>query len=130
MNSSSSLPSPSLTLWVYLIYALHAFSVLTGVLSPTFIITAFLTGWPSLLAVLLSYLKRAEAEDGYLESHINWLISTFWFSLMWLLIAGLCMVTIIGIIPGFVILCCIGLWLIYRLLKGFSHLLDERPIVF
>lgn len=125
---SQALPRNTLVLLVYCIYGLHAFSALTGLLSPAFIVTAFLTGWPSLLAVLLSYLKRFDAQGTYLESHFSWLIQTFWRALLCLVIAGLCMISIIGFIPGVVILLVVGVWVLYRLAKGMSYMLDEKPI--
>ena len=43
----------SLVNWTTLIYALHAFSLVTGILGTATIIGAFLTGWPSIIAVIL-----------------------------------------------------------------------------
>jgi uncharacterized membrane protein len=125
---AEDLPKRSLVLLVFFIYGLHAFSALTGLLTPAFIVTAFLTGWPSLLAVLLSYLKRFSAQGTYLESHFAFLIRTFWLALLWLIVAGLCMITLIGFFPGVGIILIVGLWVLYRLLKGLSYLLDENPI--
>ena len=39
----------------HLIYGLHAFSALTGLMSAAFIVTAFLSGWPSIIAVIINY---------------------------------------------------------------------------
>ena len=47
--------------WTQVIYALHAFSLLTGILGAATVVGAFLTGWPSIIAVILNYVKRAEA---------------------------------------------------------------------
>jgi uncharacterized membrane protein len=46
----------------HVIYGLHAFSALTGLLSPAMIVTAFLTGWPSIIAVILNYVKRSDVQ--------------------------------------------------------------------
>ena len=55
----------SLVTWTQVIYGLHAFSLLTGILGPVTIIGAFLTGWPSIIAVILNYVKRGDvAEHG------------------------------------------------------------------
>ena len=51
----------SLVTWTQVIYALHAFSLLTGILGVATVIGAFLTGWPSIIAVILNYLKRGDA---------------------------------------------------------------------
>jgi len=54
------------------IYALHALSVFTGLASSLLILTAFLTGWPSIIAAILNYAKRAEVRDSWLDSHFGW----------------------------------------------------------
>ena len=47
--------------------------------------------------MILNYAKRSEARGTWLESHYRWQIRTFWFAFAWVLLAGLLMVTIIGI---------------------------------
>ncbi len=81
----------------FVIYGLHGFSALTGLLSPAFIVTAFLTGWPSIIAVIINYAKRADARGTWLESHFRWQIRTFWYALLWVVIALLLAITLIGI---------------------------------
>jgi uncharacterized membrane protein len=66
--------------WTTLIYGLHAFSIVTGIVGAATVIGAFLTGWPSILAVVLNYVKRSEARGTWIESHFRWQIRTFWLS--------------------------------------------------
>jgi uncharacterized membrane protein len=73
------LPSANMIKLTYLIYGLHLFSAINGVLTSAFVVTAFLSGWPSILAVFLNYVKREAARGTYLESHFRWQIRTFWF---------------------------------------------------
>ena len=47
----------------------------------------FLVGWPSIIAVILNYVKRSDVAGTWLESHFRWQIRTFWFALLWVLIA-------------------------------------------
>ena len=56
-------PSSSLVSWTQFIYGLHAFSLLTGILGAATVIGAFLVGWPSIIAVILNYLKRSDCFD-------------------------------------------------------------------
>src|SRR4029079_10867925 len=79
----------------HIIYGLHAFSAVMGVISSAAIVTAFLTGWPSILAVILNYAKRHDARGTYLESHFRWQIRTFWFALLSVVIALSMFVTVI-----------------------------------
>jgi uncharacterized membrane protein len=75
--------SASLFNWTQAIYGLHAFSLLTGILGAATVIGAFLTGWPSLIAVILNYVKRGDVRGTWLESHFRWQIRTFWYGLLW-----------------------------------------------
>jgi hypothetical protein len=49
------------------VYALHSFSLLTGIIGTATIVGAFLTGWPSIIAVILNYVKRSEARGTWLN---------------------------------------------------------------
>jgi uncharacterized membrane protein len=123
-------PPDSLVTLTHVIYALHALTVLAGMSSSAFIVTAFLTGWPSLLAVILNYAKRGEARGTFLESHFRWQIRTFWFALLWAVIAGLMMLTVIGIPVAIVLLLVVGLWLLYRVVRGWLRLADRQTMPF
>lgn len=112
----------------YLIYGLHALSAVGGLLSPAFVVTAFLSGWPSIIAVIINYVKRRTVHGTYLESHFRWQIRTFWFALAWVLVALLFMLTFIGIFVAIVIAWAAGLWVLYRIVRGLLRLLDEKPM--
>jgi len=112
----------------YVIYGLHGFSALSGVLSPAFIVTAFFVGWPSILAVVLTYMKRDDVKGTYLESHLRWTLRTFWFALLWIIICGILFATLIGIVLAIIIWVAAGLWVLYRLIRGFKRLLSEEAM--
>ena len=116
--------------WTQAIYALHAFSLLTGILGAATIVGAFLTGWPSIIAVILNYVKRSEARDTWLESHFRWQIRTFWFGLLWVSLCVLFIVVTlgVGILIAWVPMAIVGLWFIYRIARGWLALLDRRPM--
>ncbi|MGI9284367.1 MAG: DUF4870 family protein [Pseudomonadales bacterium] len=106
----------------YVIYGLHLFSAVTGVLTTATVMTAFLTGWPSIIAVILNYVERGATRGTYLESHFRWQIRTFWFALLWLLICVLLTITVIGIPVAFFLAAIIGLWVLYRMVRGVLRL--------
>ncbi len=110
------------------IYGLHAFSVVTGVIGAATIVGAFLTGWPSIIAVILNYAKRSEVSGTYLASHFSWQIRTFWFALLWVAIAFLLGITIIGIPFALVIVAGAGIWVLYRIIRGWLALQEQRPM--
>lgn len=121
-------PAHSLIKLTYLVYALHILSAVNGLLTPAFIITAFLTGWPSIIALIISYIWRSDASQTYLYSHFNWLISTFWTALIWLLIGWVLIATVIGMVIGIPLLLIVGIWVLYRLFKGLFALNDRRMV--
>jgi len=127
-QSGSSLPNDSLVTLTHVIYALHAFTVVTGLLTPALIVTAFLTGWPSIIAVILNYLKRDEARGTFLESHFRWQIRTFWFALLWVVIAWLFVFTLFGIPIALAIFMTAGLWVLYRITRGWLRLNDREAM--
>ena len=112
----------------YLIYGLHLFSAVTGVITSAAVVTAFLTGWPSIIAVILNYIKRRDVRGTYLESHFAWQIRTFWFTLLWVIIAGALFITVIGIPVAWVMIFIVGAWVVYRMVYGLMRLSDDRPI--
>lgn len=121
-------PDDSLVTLAHVMYGLHAFSALAGLTSAAFVVTAFLTGWPSIIAVILNYVKRSETRGTWLDSHFGWQIRTFWFALLWLVIAGLLAATLIGIPAAIVLMLGTGLWVMYRIVRGWLALLDNKPM--
>lgn len=122
--------SGSLFDWTQAIYALHAFSLAVGIIGTATVVGAFLTGWPSLIAVILNYVKRSEVRGTWLESHFRWQIRTFWFGLLWV---GLCVLFIvgtlgIGILIAWLPLVIVGLWFVYRIIRGWMRLRDGLPM--
>jgi uncharacterized membrane protein len=123
-------PAPEgLVRLTHLIYGLHAFSAVMGIVSSAAVVTAFLTGWPSIFAVLLNYVKRSDVRGTYLESHFRWQIRTFWWAAFWVMGAVVLFVTIIGIPLAWLIFVATGLWVLYRIMRGWLALNDARPIV-
>jgi uncharacterized membrane protein len=114
----------SLRNWTTLIYALHAFSIAMGILGPVTVITAFLTGWPSIIAVILNYVKRGEARGTWLASHFTWQIRTFWYGMLWAALCVLSLLLTLGL-AIFVIwlpLVILTVWFIYRIVRGWTRL--------
>jgi len=95
---------------VTLVYALQAASFLLAV---TFI-----------AAVIVNYVKKNDVENSWLASHFRWQIRTFWFALLW---AALGFITLLlGI--GYLILVAVAAWVIYRIVKGWLALADNKPM--
>jgi uncharacterized membrane protein len=123
-------PSASLVSWTQIIYALHAVSLVIGILGAATVVGAFLIGWPSVIAVILNYIKRGEARGTWLDSHFRWQIRTFWYGLLW---AVLCLAFVvvtfgIGVVVVWIPLGILTIWFIYRVARGWSALSSNHPM--
>ncbi len=87
-----------------------------------------LTGWPSIIAVILNYAKRSEVRGTWLDSHFGWQIRTFWYALLWLLAGGVAFVTLVGIPVALVVWILTGLWVLYRIARGWMTLSAQKPM--
>jgi uncharacterized membrane protein len=123
-------PREPLVKLTHVIYALHAFSLVTGIIGAATIVGAFLTGWPSIIAVILNYAKRSEVRETWLESHFRWQIRTFWLGLLWVTLCALFIIATLGIglLIAWLPLSLVGLWFIYRIARGWLRLLERQPM--
>ncbi|WP_298013395.1 hypothetical protein [uncultured Castellaniella sp.] len=100
---------------IHLMYALFA----VGILS------AGILGAAAVAAVVLAYLKRGDMVGTVYAGHIDWIIRTFWWGLLWLVLSALAAFIFIGFITGVVAM----VWIIYRLAKGWlAHCAGETPL--
>jgi uncharacterized membrane protein len=114
--------------WGHVMYALHGISALGGVLGPATIVASFLFGWPSIIAVILNYITRGNVRGTWLDSHWRWQLRTFWIAAAWALGAGILALTIIAIPFALLIIVVLGIWLLYRVIRGWLALFDQRPM--
>jgi uncharacterized membrane protein len=136
MNTPIEAPSPtldrSLTTYTHVIYALHALSVLIGITSTALIVTAFVFGLPSIVAVIMNYARLSAVRGTWLESHFRWQIRTFWYSVLWGLaiaaVGAVLLLVIVGIVVWWVGFIALGIWVIYRVGRGWLALKDGRPM--
>lgn len=114
----------------HLIYSLHASAVVVGLLSSATVAGGLVFGLPSLAAVVLNYWMAGEVRGTWLEAHFRWQIRTFWFTLLWLIVYGLLIITLIGIPIAWVLIFILGLWVAYRVGRGWLALKNgELPPV-
>jgi uncharacterized membrane protein len=131
-TSTTVAVDPKLVNWTRLIYALHAASIVIGIFSSAFIATVFIFGLPSIIAVVLNYLKRADVRGTWLESHFSWQIRTFWTALfvligIWVVFGPLSLILIgLPFLIGGMFL--VGIWAAYRVAKGWMTLADGKPM--
>ena len=125
-------PRPSDVTWTHVIYALHGFGVVLGVATSALIVTSFLFSLPSIVAVVMNYVRRGQVRGTFLESHFRWQIRTFWYALLWLVLASLIslplMLVLVGFLTLWVAVVAVGLWVLYRVGRGWMRLAARRPM--
>jgi uncharacterized membrane protein len=121
-------PLPSVLAVAHLVYALHTFAIVVGTIGAATVIGSFVGSVPSLVAVILNYVKRGDARGTWTASHYRWQIRTFWFALLWALIGWVLIFTLVGAVVGVPILIVLTLWLIWRIGRGWLRLSAGRPM--
>jgi uncharacterized membrane protein len=127
-TSASAQPVPSAVTVSHVVYALHACAIGVGLGGAATVIGSFIGSVPSIVAVILNYMKRRDARGTWAESHYSWQIRTFWFALLWFLIAWGLILTLLGAVVGIPLLIGLTLWLVYRIARGWLRLIDRRPM--
>src|SRR5260370_21815380 len=84
----------------------------------------FFLGITWIAAVIVDYVKRDDAAGTWLESHYRWQIRTFWFGLLWGVLGGILALVLVG----FIGLAADAVWIIYRIVKGWLRLSENRPV--
>lgn len=123
-------PRPSLVTIAHLIYGLHTVSIVIGLTSAVTIVGAFVFGVPSIIAVVMNYIYQSDVRGTFLESHFRWQIRTFWFALLWILLGLALFLVLIGFLVSWAIFLGAGIWVIYRVARGWLTLQDRRPLQF
>jgi len=121
-------PLHSALIAAHVVYGLHALAIGLGIVGSSTVIGGFVGSLPSIIAVIISYVKRGGARGSWAASHFRWQIRTFWFALLWLLLGVLLIVTLVGAPVGLGLLTLVTLWLIYRIVRGWMRLADRQPM--
>lgn len=118
----------SLVMLTHVVYALHAFAVVSGILGSAAILVSFLASLPSIVAVLLNYFRQSAVRGTWLESHFRWQIRTFWFALLWVVLGWFLILSVIGMLFGVVLLLGASVWVIYRVARGWWRLAARQTM--
>ncbi|ULQ47190.1 hypothetical protein JN531_002645 [Flagellatimonas centrodinii] len=92
-------------------YILHALGAFTG-------------GVTAIAGVIVNHIKVNETDSIFIRSHHRWLLRTFWFGVLWMIIATV--LAFIGI--GFLIYLAVGIWYIYRIVRGFISYSERKAL--
>ncbi|PTB18238.1 hypothetical protein C9I57_23950 [Trinickia symbiotica] len=97
---------------------------LTHVLYGLYAVHWFTGGISGLVAIIIDYLKRPDAAGTPYEAHFEWQIRTFWLGLIGYVIGGV----LVFVVIGFFILAAVSIWMLYRIVKGWLYLYDNKPL--
>ena len=123
---------PALISYTNWMYALHALAAVIGLTTAAFVAMAFVFGWPSIIAVIMNYVRRDAVRGTWLDSHFSWQLRTFWYAALWIAVISVLSAPLTLVIVGFVTwalgIALVGLWILYRVVRGWLALKDRRPI--
>ncbi len=102
--------------WLWWLYVMHGASVV------------FSLGAFSFIPLIFNYLKRDETNGSFLRTHHSWQIRSFWWYLVWVALGWMLMLTIIGIPLAFMVFFGAWIWKLYRLVKGFLDLGNDKAM--
>lgn len=115
-----------------LAYALFGIAAIVALASSGLPLIAPLTGILGIVGVIVCYVKKNDAAGTWVASHFTWLIRTFWWSLLWAVIGWLVLFTLglvlIGIPIAIAIWFVAGLWVIYRVVRGYLLFKESQAI--
>ena len=87
-------------------------------------IAGFFVGLTFIAGIIVNYVKRKDVEGTWLESHFRWQIRTFWYGLLWCCIG----VALLVVLVGALILMGAAVWVLYRAIKGWIELSEDKPL--
>ena len=116
---------------------------LTSILYVLYIIAIFSGGLLAIVALVINYIKRDDVRGSIVESHFTWQIRTFWWYLIWNIIAFVPFLFLfftgenvdvfagVALIATTFCLLVVGiswLWIVYRAILGMIRLNDHQPM--
>lgn len=116
---------------------------LTLVLYVLYIIAIFTGGLLAVLALIINYVKRSDVRGSIFESHFTWQIRTFWWYLIWNIIAfvpflfllftgqnsdAFAGVALFATSFCLVVITVAWIWIVYRAIKGIIRLNNNQPM--
>jgi uncharacterized membrane protein len=81
-------------------------------------------GTLAVIALIVNYIKRSDETDDLFAAHHNYMINTFWWTMLWLLVSS--PLYLLLVLPGALAWTVIGLWYLYRCIKGWLRFNDNR----
>lgn len=96
---------------MHVLYALHTLAWFSG-------------GVFAVVALVINYLKRGDETDALYIDHHTYMIKTFWWTLLWLVL--LSPLWLLLVLPGAIAYGIVWLWYLYRCVRGWIRFNDAR----
>jgi uncharacterized membrane protein len=97
---------------MHVLYALHTLAWFSG-------------GVFAVVALIMNYLRRSDESDSLYVDHHNYMIKTFWWTLLWLVL--LSPLWLLLMLPGAIAYGIVWLWYLYRCIRGWMRFSNYRP---
>jgi uncharacterized membrane protein len=79
----------------------------------------------SVVALIINYIKKADEHDPLYLGHHAYMIRTFWWTLLWLVVTS--PLFLLLVLPGAIAWTVVGLWYVYRCIRGWLRFNDNEP---
>jgi len=80
----------------------------------------------------MNYVKRDQVRGTWLDSHFSWQLRTFWWAALWILVISVVSFIFAFVLIGFIMwpigIALVGLWILYRVIRGWLALKDGRAV--
>ena len=97
---------------MHVLYGLHTLAWFSG-------------GVFAVIALIINYIKRADEADGLYVSHHTYMIRTFWWTMLWLVLTS--PLWLLFFFPGAAAYTVIWFWYLYRCIRGWMRFAGQRP---
>ena len=112
---TANTPTPEQRNYMYVIYGLYALGVLSFAM-------------PTIIGAIVAYVKRDDMRGTIYFDHIQFLLRTFWGSLIGFAVGFLLIITLIGAIIGVPLVVLVCFWYLFRVVVGVVRLIDNQPV--
>lgn len=126
--ANASTVDPGYVSYTHMMYALHALSIVTGLLTAASVAGKYVFGWPSLLALAMNYLRLGKVRGTWLETHFRWQLWSFWIAAIAIVCFSPLVFTVILIPLVMLMFTVVGIWATYRTARGWLALRNGRAL--
>lgn len=96
---------------MHVLYGLHTLAWFSG-------------GIFAVIALVINYVRRADETDALYLDHHGYMIRTFWWTLLWLVVFA--PLWLLLVLPGAIAYFMIWLWYLYRCIRGWMRFDSNR----